>query len=373
MGETRDRLHAAVIAASGLIDPAPLRGAVAALDAPWRVVVAGRTSVGKTSLVNTLAGTSREIGLGGVTASIAEVPWGAAESEVILVDTPGVDDPDSALVSLGGELDRADVIVWVVDGLQPLTASERVVLDRGVPPGVLLVVCVSRADLVPPEELGSVLERVARLLGAWSPVALEAVDLRRVDTAWLAALPWVSGPRDERVRGRRASRVWDAVADARAALDGLPALPTEATVRQIWRDVVRRTVKVVASAVDRGELPNKRDAVRALRAFADEARADVASRLAPLPPPPLPDPERAGDDTLGEVLAGFAGAEEAHRVLRAVAARWLQDGELVIADWWAREPLPEQLQRRRDRLRSALAEVERSLRPSAPHSGSRSG
>ncbi|MEZ4237860.1 MAG: GTPase [Myxococcota bacterium] len=77
----RSALDEAIAAAEGQVEAAPLQLARRLCDAPWRVAVIGRTSVGKSSLVARLTGQPRPVGLGGVTDEVAEV---AVDGAVVL-------------------------------------------------------------------------------------------------------------------------------------------------------------------------------------------------------------------------------------------------------------------------------------------------
>jgi tRNA modification GTPase len=91
------------------------------LIAPWRVVVAGPPNVGKSSLVNALAGYQRSIvsDVPGTTRDVVRVRTAFDGWPVELIDTAGLREADgleAAGVELARqELDQADLVVWVMD------------------------------------------------------------------------------------------------------------------------------------------------------------------------------------------------------------------------------------------------------------------
>ena len=106
---------AALDALDGLVDTSGLARALAAWSAPWRVAVVGRRSVGKSSLVNAVAGhMACVVGLGGVTREASTV---ALADGVQLIATPAIASVDAGLTLLAPVLAVADMVLWVVDGL----------------------------------------------------------------------------------------------------------------------------------------------------------------------------------------------------------------------------------------------------------------
>lgn len=337
----RAALAAASRAVEGLVDTEPLAAALATWEAPWRIAVVGRTSAGKSSLVNAALGRpARPIGLGGVTRTVAEEPAGT----VIWVDTPGIDGVARGISDLGPVLDEADATVWVVDALQSMTRTEREVLRCTRVPDTPLHVVVSHADLVDPAEVGSVLARVDGLAAPFGATAAVRTDLRGPCT-----LPaHLSAVEPERVP-RRVRAVAAAIGAVRAALAALPPAPAARELRRAaqrsWSDAVHQVASQVEDAVRAGALPSKTEAADRLFRRASTARHTlldtwrhdpVMSRLVETHgAPPLPLPERARRTAVRDMLGSFSGAEGALRVLRAAAARWLAEGQVVISDWLA--------------------------------------
>jgi tRNA modification GTPase len=90
---------------------------------PWQVVIAGPPNVGKSSLVNALAGYQRSIvsPVAGTTRDVVTTRIAFDGWPVELSDTAGLRDGESELESAGIERARqrlaaADVVVWVYDG-----------------------------------------------------------------------------------------------------------------------------------------------------------------------------------------------------------------------------------------------------------------
>ncbi len=345
----------AIRCAEGWADPAPLEAAAAVVASPWRVAVVGRTSVGKSTLLNWLAGGEVcPVGLGGITRTASEV----AVAGGVLIDTPGIDDPDTALLTLAPILDAADAVIWVIDGLQPLTATERRVAELVLVDGAPLDLVVAKADLLEPNDRQGVMERVRALSQGWNTRSQRALDLRaasrdRLDPGDMGQ-PHPPGP-------RRRAVVLAAVAQMRAQLDALPAAPAKEQLLDAWRDAVRRASDAVDAEIVAGRVQHKGDALAALAVHSGAAIQGVEVLLGNRPGPRLPSlsvPERSG---IGHVFAGMSGQEGARRVLKAKAASWLADGLITLQDWAEDQTDLWQAHAQREALRAALTSVEAAL------------
>jgi small GTP-binding protein len=132
------------------------------------IVVFGEISTGKSALINALVGDARaSVDVrGGWTKDVWHVPWESAgycvpgldDSQVVLVDTPGLNEVDGAA---RGEMAaaaaaRADLVLFVVDSdINEVEYRALVELAASHKP-VLLV--LNKSDLYRPEQLAALLE-----------------------------------------------------------------------------------------------------------------------------------------------------------------------------------------------------------------------
>jgi tRNA modification GTPase len=135
----------------------------------WRVVLAGRPNVGKSRLLNALAGYGRSIvsPTPGTTRDVVTVRTAIDGWPVELADTAGLRATDDPIESGGVTLARArqvgaDLVLLVLDRSEPLTEADRGLLAG---PTTSLIVC-NKADLPAswePEE-------------SWGEVAIVSAD-----------------------------------------------------------------------------------------------------------------------------------------------------------------------------------------------------
>ena len=102
----------------------------------WRVVLAGRPNVGKSRLLNALAGYGRAIvdPTPGTTRDVVTVRTAFDGWPVELADTAGLRDPEDAIEAAGSPWPghpaaEADLLVVVLDRSEPLTDADRAVIE----------------------------------------------------------------------------------------------------------------------------------------------------------------------------------------------------------------------------------------------------
>ncbi|MFI5459357.1 MAG: GTPase [Isosphaerales bacterium] len=118
----------------------------------WKVVIAGRPNVGKSRLLNALAGFPRAIvdPTPGTTRDVVRSPTSFGGWPVELADTAGLRGTDDVVESLGIERSRreqhqADLVLLVLDRSEPLLAIDRELIETTQ--GALLV--KNKSDLPP--------------------------------------------------------------------------------------------------------------------------------------------------------------------------------------------------------------------------------
>ena len=141
----------------------------------WTVALAGRPNVGKSRLLNALAGFDRAIvdPTPGTTRDVVTVRTALGGWPVELADTAGLRDSDDPIETAGVALARsaqagADLVILVLDGSEPLTEADHSLISAL--PNALLV--ANKSDLPP---FWSVESLGARAISAERGDGLEAL------------------------------------------------------------------------------------------------------------------------------------------------------------------------------------------------------
>jgi GTP-binding protein len=150
---------------------------------PIRVAIVGRPNVGKSSLVNAILGESRVIvsDVPGTTRDAVDTPFLFEGRSMLLIDTAGI--RRRGRVERGVErhsvqraqraIDRADVVVLVIDQGDPLVAQDAHIAGYAQEHSTGLVLAVAKWDLVPegiePRDVGSAIDRRYHFV-PWAPV-----------------------------------------------------------------------------------------------------------------------------------------------------------------------------------------------------------
>jgi small GTP-binding protein len=159
------------------------------------IVVFGEISTGKSALINALVGQAvAEVNVrGGWTKDVWNVGWkgaahcvpGLADSQLILIDTPGLNEVDGAQrAAMAHEAAaRADLVLFVTDSdLNDVEYSALVELSATHKPIILVL---NKADLYPPQELSDLMSvfmgpRLAGIVDPQNVVPAKA-DPRQVE------------------------------------------------------------------------------------------------------------------------------------------------------------------------------------------------
>ena len=159
------------------------------------IVVFGEISTGKSALINALVGEAvADVSVrGGWTKDVWNLGWsgagyvvpGLADSEVVLVDTPGLNEVDGAQrAAMAHEAAaRSDLVLFVIDSdMNEVEYSALVELAASHKPIVLVL---NKADLYTPQELAELMSvfRGPRLAGVVDPenVVTAKADPRQVE------------------------------------------------------------------------------------------------------------------------------------------------------------------------------------------------
>ena len=124
--------------------------------------IVGRPNVGKSSLLNALAGFERVIvtDIPGTTRDTVEQSVLVGSTRLRLIDTAGIRETGDTVEALGVRrsrqaLEQADLVLFVCDGSQPLTPEDREIMDAccDAPHAIALVNKVDLGQVVEPGDL----------------------------------------------------------------------------------------------------------------------------------------------------------------------------------------------------------------------------
>lgn len=130
-------------------------------DARIKIAILGQPNVGKSTLVNRVLGTQRQIvrDAPGITRDTVKIPARFYGRDIVLMDTAGLrrkagvtDDVEtlSALKSLDA-IEKSDVVILVVDATRNIENQALGIAARVFNAGKILCVALNKWDLVPPE------------------------------------------------------------------------------------------------------------------------------------------------------------------------------------------------------------------------------
>ncbi|MCY4564631.1 MAG: ribosome biogenesis GTPase Der [Gammaproteobacteria bacterium] len=147
-----------------------------------RTAVIGRPNVGKSTLINRLLGEERQVVFDrpGTTRDAIEVPFERGGDRYLLIDTAGVrrrGRVDAAVEKFSvikalQAMERAHVVIVMVDGLEGLVDQDLHVLQHGANAGAGLVIAVNKWDGIDAEQRRARMRTLQRRLEfvPWAPV-----------------------------------------------------------------------------------------------------------------------------------------------------------------------------------------------------------
>lgn len=125
------------------------------LTEPWRIVLAGRPNVGKSTLMNALAGFERAIVYDepGTTRDVVSSETALDGWPVRLLDTAGIRDATGEIERQGVSrtryaMEKADCICLLLDASSPLTDDDERLMREVVASGTPSILVASKSDLI---------------------------------------------------------------------------------------------------------------------------------------------------------------------------------------------------------------------------------